>query len=608
MLLLGLIGDRYLSRPDRIRLAEEEEKLTGVRNAILAYRLATTTFPENLSELVPDYVSQDMTTFQADARTDAPAQILWRPETGVLSWGDPFIVRGLIARARTLEVEIPALPVVRDALSGQNVFRQTPEQTTLSENDIVVEAEFFQFLTYGWEIAEDEDASGHCYIHMKEGAGDINHGKLVDGWYEWDTEFDPKLRSGDFYNIGGDRRRMEAHCYFMAPRAGLYFLALRTMAGPGHCSRGAGVRINDSGVRPVPGGIPLGGRPFTWLWLKVGKVRLDKGLNSIRFVTCQDDVKIDQALLTTKDLALTKDTLITFNGGYRRRPLLPHDVPPVNLSFRASTLTVTAENDPAVWIYLHKNVPQAVDAQLHISLDLPGGGKRETSHDIRLTAQDELTRFPCQIDLTRPLERKEYLLRCRLQVDSRVLQERTLVLSCGYDWSLLGPLPFMEVTQEGELEKDLLLKNSYSFNGQSFGWRKYSHVFSDHFRIMDFGRMFTGSTYHPMTNVSLYAYTEVEARADGPYLLKTQGDDNLVVWVNGQSVVTIAEKGPAIRTARDTGIRLAAGRNRILFRLNQKKGQWQAGIRIRTPDDRIADVRGVPYAQQEGITKFRTEP
>jgi hypothetical protein len=207
LLLLGLIGDRYLSRPDRIRLAEEEEKLTGVRNAILAYRLATTTFPENLSELVPDYVSQDMTTFQADARTDAPAQILWHPETGVLSWGDPFIVRGLIARARTLEVEIPALPVVRDALSGQNVFRQTPEQTTLGENDIVVEAELFQFLTYGWEIAEDEDASGHCYIHMKEGAGDISHGKVVDGWYETDTEFDPELRSGDFYNIGADRRR-----------------------------------------------------------------------------------------------------------------------------------------------------------------------------------------------------------------------------------------------------------------------------------------------------------------------------------------------------------------------------------------------------------------
>ena len=62
--------------------------------------------------------------------------------------------------------------------------------------------------------------------------------------------------------------------------------------------------------------------------------------------------------------------------------------------------------------------------------------------------------------------------------------------------------------------------------------------------------------------------------------------------------MTIDAKGPPIRTARETEIDLKTGRNRILFRLNQKEGQWQAGIRIRTIDDQIANVNGVPFDEQ----------
>ena len=90
-----------------------------------------------------------------------------------------------------------------------------------------------------------------------------------------------------------------------------------------------------------------------------------------------------------------------------------------------------------------------------------------------------------------------------------------------------------------------------------------------------------------------------EADEDGEYLLKVQGDDNIVVWVNGARVIRITEKGPSIRTAREVKISLKKGRNRILFRLNQRQNQWQASIRIRTKDDKVANIKGIPFSEQE---------
>jgi hypothetical protein len=327
---------------------------------------------------------------------------------------------------------------------------------------------------------------------------------------------------------------------------------------------------------------------------------LKKGTNRLSFRTNQDDVKVDQVVLATKDLALKENGITTFNGGYQQQPTLPETIPPVTLSLSTSTLTVTSRNDPKVTIYARKNVPGGIDAKLHVSLDIPGHRKRERSYDIKLTDSDVLRNFPCEIELPRPLEKKEYLLQCQLLMGREVVQERTLVLFHGYDWSILGPLPFMEVAQVCEPEKDIRPGNSYTFGGRSHVWQKYDETDTDQFCLMDFGRMFSGRTYHAIPNVSLYGYTEIEATVENDYLLKSQGDDNLVVWINGEEVVRITRYNEtAIRNARETKVRLRAGRNRILFRLNQKEGQWQAGIRIRTVDDKIADVKGVPFARQD---------
>jgi len=583
--VLAFFGDWYLSRPSRVRLARERERLLELRDAILEFKLDRERFPRDLDELVPAYVGEAMTVCRPGVGA-AKRKVLWDAREGVLSWPGTFEIRGLFRRTVALRTDVQDRPVRRDPLVGRNVFGRRGQQIPLGEEDIVVEAELFQFMTYGWEIGEREGASGNCYIHIKEGAGDLGEAGIV---------FDPAVRAGDFYNVTRDRRHIEARCYFMAPQEAAYFVTVRTMAHRSHCSNIINLTVNEGG--PVQVG-RNGTEPFVWLWHRVGKAHLKEGLNRVSFFTCQDDVKVDQVILTTEDPALSEDSQTTFRGGHREPVALPADIGPLTLSLSANTLRVVAEENPAVQVHVTKHAPRDISAKLRISLDLPGDRRRERAYDIRLGSSQALTRFQCPVDLPRPLERKEYLLRCQLMLPSEVVQERTLVLFHGYDWLILGPLPFMAAASRGEPEGDKRLKSKYSFAGKEFSWQRYDHRHTGHFCIMDFGKVFSGRTYHAMENAAVYAYTEVDAKEAGEYLLKSQGDDDLVVWINGDKAVTITDGETPIRSARETKVSLRRGVNRILLRLNQRKGQWQAGIRIRTAADQVADVLGIPFAQQ----------
>ncbi len=506
---------------------------------------------------------------------------------------------GQLASGSAAAAERARLPagrlVVEDPPPGESAGVE------LGPEDIVIEAERFAFMTYGWEIGEDPRASGGRYIHMKEGVGDFeSEGKIAA---------DPTVRSGDFYNVSGDRRRLEARRAFTAPRGGRYFLAARTMAHASRCSNITFVTVN--GVRREAG--RNGSKPFVWLWHEVAEVYLRKGPNTLSFMAHQDDVKVDQVILTRVRLPSLRLENRTFSGGCAERPSLPDGTPPANISLSVETLAITDGRDPAPpgrspalpWrspgmsVYVHRIVPHDVEARLTFALELPGQESLEDSRTVRLTDSSDLVEVRWLTDLPVALPGREYLVRCRLSVEGREIEERTLVLFRGYDWSVLGPLPHMEVTDEGRPEKDLRPEKQYRFGDRWFGWRAYREDCTDHFGIMDFGRFFRDETLPATRRAALYAYTEVRARKAGRYLLKAQGDDNLVVWINGRKAVTISEHGPPIRTAREKVIRLYAGRNRILFRLNQVDGQWQAAIRIRTLDDHPADVEGVPFADQD---------
>jgi hypothetical protein len=455
----------------------------------------------------------------------------------------------------------------------------------LGPEDIVVEAELFRFLSYGWEIEESENASGGCYIHLREGAGDIQYNNL---------EFDPAIRSGDFYNITRSKARVEARCYFDVPVEGEYFLAVRTMAERSNCSNMFKARVDDGDEFFVGHN---GSVPFVWLWHVPTHMVLKKGLHSIHFFTYQDGVSVDQAILTRKSMDLSHAR--TFAGGYSREAGPSDDLRPLTVSLSVDTLSVTADPNPKVAFYIRKTGQEERRIELQTSLDLPSGRTRERSREVILPADASLVKIPHDVELPRPLDRREYLLRCRALDGTNAVQERTCVFYHPYDWSILGPIPFTAAPAGGESEMNRAPVSSYSFVGQAHTWQMYNERFSDHYGVMDFGKLFCGRSFDAMTNVSLYAYTEIEVGRGGDYLLKAQGDDNLVVWINGAKVASIGrQKETVIRSAAEIRVPLNAGRNKILFRLNQISGQWQAGIRFRTADDKVADIVGVPFARQ----------
>ncbi len=591
LLPVGLwVLDKQISRPGRIRRDKERVRLSDVRTAIARYAIDNSRFPTDLQELVPNYMSEGMTTFACTRNDRAP--IAWDPETGTLEWSTPLKIRSLLPREEMHSLHVKKLPVKIDRITGERVFRQDPKAVKVGKEDIVLEPEMFHAMTYGWQVGEEEGASGHAYLHIPEGIGALDYDKHI---------FDPARRAGDFYNVGGDRRPAAATLYFMAPRAGRYYGYVRLKAQREHCSNIVKMLVNEE-TRDYRLLGHTYRQPFIWHWFEFrgGPVTLKNGLNSFTFLTYHDDVKIDQILLTRKyRYDIKESTKKIFVGGHAEVSEIPEDVPPLCMSLQVETLKIGDKKDPEVSIHLHKNAPTAIDALLLTTLDLPNGKKLTSRRSITVREEDRLVRFPCETKLPRPLDRREYLLSCRLMLDGKEIALRTTVLMYDYDWSILGPLPYMSVFDKGPVEKDKTPAKSYSFAKKDHKWQKYDRKHTDHFCVMDFGKMFSGNVYNAKANTMLYAYTEVHAAQGGKYMMKIQADDNIVVWVNGKEVGRIIEYGPAIRTAKEVPVTLQAGKNKILYRLNQRTHQWQAGIRIRTIEDQIADVVGVPFDEQD---------
>lgn len=587
-LAFGLVAtDRLLSRPGRRQLLAALEQLQHVREAMLRFQLDRQRQPETLQELTAGYLSAASLAAVDTRGGTAPLQ--FTAATGMLRWPVAIYVGGLWPRRLQPELMVERRAVHVDRLTGEPVLGAATTTIAPPEDAVVVEAEHFQFLTYGWEIERSEQAGGGACIHLKEGAGDLRR----DGVY-----FHPEQRSGDFYNVTGDNREIEARCRFTVPAPGSYQLWVRTMAHRTHCSNIIRVRVNDNAPLTVGDN---GTEPFVWLWQHCGSAELPAGPGTISFLTYQDDIKVDQVLLTRSALpAIAGATAFRAPANVAA---VSSEAPTVTFSISVPTLVLDDTAPPKASVFLHCDRPAGQSRTLHVSLDQPGGRRRERDYAVPLAENQALTEVPLVLELDVPRDRREYLLRCVLQdpAGQEPDQARTLVFCREFAWQVLGPLPFLRVDQEGPLDAQAPPATSCTVAGKSFTWQPYDPACTDHFAIMDFGRMFSGRVYDALENVTLYAYTEFEADEAGKYLLKVQGDDHLIVWLNGKKVVTVAEEGAtAIRSARDVPVTLAPGRQQLLLRLNQTSGQWQASCRVRRADGQVpATLRGVPAAAQK---------
>ncbi len=590
LLLLGgglWCADRLLSRADRIRYARARETLEELRARILAFRHDAARFPATLGELVPFYTGPDVIHCRPDP--DEPTRpLVWLPETGRLAWPEPMPIRGLYARSRRLALHVPAPPVGRDPLTGRPVLGRAPAEIVLGGGAIVLEAERFQELTHGWRIGESAHASGGAYLHVPEGAGDMESERLLAR--------NPGRRPLDFHGPGHDMRPIRATIRFHVQQEGAYRLSARIMARRAHCSNMLFLDLdNGRGVRRFVLG-HNNATPFVWLWHHADhQIRLRAGWNTLHFRVYQDDVRIDQVLLLPRETPPPGFTDRTFRSPAPPAP--PPDAPPVTLSLRAESRVLLPGNAPALTAFLHRNAPAPVASTLVVEQDLPDGGRRVRRYAVPPTDDAPLRAFPIPLHWPEPLPARAFAVRVRLDED-RAPQERAVVLEVPWDWSVLGPLDYIPANAALPPESDPAPRAGTTWGFPGAGWRRFEKTFHDHYGLMDFGRLFAGRTFHAPRMKALYAFTELHADRAGPYELRVMADDHIRIWVNGEPIGSITATGPPIRTARAFRIRLREGRNRILFRLNQREDQWMAGLRIRNPDGSPAEVRGIPFAEQ----------
>jgi len=572
--------DHRLKRPWRVRRLREIDRLLTLRDDVLEFHLDHGRPPGDLKEIVPTYASAAAILYTDPASGQMrPAQL--DTEQGTLGWPEPLRYRGVWPEQALLSVHMPQLSVVRDSISGEPVFLVAQDVVRLSGESVVLEAEHVQFLTYGWQIEEAESASQRAYIHLPEGAGDEMH--------SGGPIFDPAVRSGDFYNVTRDNRPMEARYTFRIPRAGRYQVWVRTMAHRSNCSNVIRARVNEGPLFAVGHN---GSEPFVWLWHHPHDAELRAGANSIGFFAYQDGVKVDQVVLTPAALPGPPGmgTLYAGHAG----PDMIGDLPPLTMTLSTPSLNITGGAPASAAVYVRKNRSTAAACVLTVEWDRPRGRRRECTFDLSIAPGQVLSRIPLTLDTQSPLERREYRLRCRLLNGGKIQQERTLVFQCGYDWWILGPLPYIPAGAAGHPEPDP--GKPVDIDGTRYAWKPYRHANTDHYGIMDFGRTYSGRVYDAMPQCTVYAYTQITAPASATYRMKTQGDDDLVVWINGERrIVSVHDKYTAIRSAAEHLVPLREGRNHVMFRLNQKDGQWQAAIRFSTKDDRVADITGIPF-------------
>jgi hypothetical protein len=230
MLAVGLaLVDHRFKRPDRVRYELETERIWKVQETILLFGLDRERYPSDLAELVPAYLADSAIRYRASATGNATKQYRYDAESGVLAWREPFRFNGIFPQTKPLTHTVQLPKIARDTITRKPIFQTDTTSTVLGDDAIVIEAEMFQQHTYGWEIHQSDAASGHSYIYIKEGAGDLSD----------------VSKNTDFYNVGGDKRRIEARVLFNAPAAGQYYLRARLMAQRRPCSNSIGLQIND---------------------------------------------------------------------------------------------------------------------------------------------------------------------------------------------------------------------------------------------------------------------------------------------------------------------------------------------------------------------------
>jgi hypothetical protein len=649
------LNDLQRARADKQHIAVQRARTLDVAAAIMLFENTRGHLPAQLKDLVPGFMPHDMLSVQAGRSDPSRIALQWDKRAAALRPARPLRVAGLFNKDVSFSIPVPratskteddqSSDIIIDPLHHAGLFNKdvslsvpVPRSTSKTEDDqsseiiiapppsngsgftethitnslsmrrtapeqgLVIEAEHFQQMSYGWEIVEDATASGGAALHIKEGVGDMES--------EYAIRADPKRRAGDFFNINGNQKPIEVRHYFKLGAAGSYTLWARTMAHRFVCSNIITASVNGSRRRHIGDNYT---RPYVWLWHRVGQYAMRAGVNWIALRTYQDDVKIDQFVLSpASHLDVSQSSPWAYQSDRDVSPEpRPDWMPPVTLSLSAPRLQLQDGVAPEIRAYVRNNTKQSFKGTLVVQMDKPDGGVHESRTPLNLANDHVLTRVSLELPWPDKLALREYVVRANVEPDvggGADVTERVLVLNRGYDWLLLGRLPYMSVRSPGPIEHATPpFESTYNVWGKSAGWQRFSPAHADAFGLLDFGMVYDGRHLNATPRASVYAVTEIDVAEAGTYRFKVLGDDNVVVWIDQKRILALTEKGPPIRTAREVNAVLKAGRHMIVMRVNQRTGQFEAGLRIRNDDHSLPNIVGIAFDNQR-IINASSEP
>jgi len=148
-------------------------------------------------------------------------------------------------------------------------------------------------------------------------------------------------------------------------------------------------------------------------------------------------------------------------------------------------------------------------------------------------------------------------------------------------WNIIGLFDFdtqkkFGLQTYGPEENEVDLSAIFpGFGGQNVNWRR---VKTEDNKAVDLKKAF----YIPSDNKLAYAVTFVDSDSEQKATLNIQSDDGSAAWVNGKKVFERDESKAISSEPDDAKITLKPGRNAILLKVSQFRGDWGFRVSIET--------------------------
>jgi len=633
LVAVGFVADKLISRPQRIEFQRKKADLMYVRDAVMRYEFRSGSLPISLEHLVPKYLrktqvkSDGKPIYKYDRRQrliamaegvrirglyvrhypalslalpeqEKPEEIRPSPHTAQIQSGATLVIqpnppKPLPPNTTPDPTSTPAVP----SLPPPFVIPKGPALSAPPNGTIVIEAEHWSEMNWGWEVHLDPKAAGGAYIICKEG---MTTGSAQCHWATY-----------DFYNIREKQEKSLLKYHFHLPKAGWYRLSARLWATCSHCSNSLNIGIDRGGLKPGTVdkdyyGDFVGSRvPFRWNWSMVRSrsIYLTAGDHYIHVFPHEDGLHVDQFLLQpvsnsrywSRSKAFQANKKTNHGTAFEKK-----DGPPVHLSFDMKSMVITKKMPLQAKLTIRRLRPSIQSATFKIILR--AAGKHMADLDIGKFKVD-LSHLPelCFIPLDfsgidyDTLPRREYLLTAELVAGEKKLASTHIPVMHPFAWEISTNYKYYPNSLPGPLDG-----HKEPEPGNKDPWSLFADRSWTPLGVMDFGVHTVGNSLHAPEYRTIYVRTVIDVPKTAQYFLKAQSDDQMLLWIDGQLAGRIDTKRSVIRNVGRIRIQLKKGRHTVRMRVNQgpqtrklQGGYWQSSLRFRTSDDLLSNVTGI---------------